>query len=560
MSEPALTTDASNHLVTLASGALAAASAVSAVGCGGGGSSGGGGGGVVAPADAPTQPVAPAVTTQEEAGRFLHQASFGPTQEEINEVMSGGYDAWLYRNYGEERSTHLPQLDSVSTSDDRIAAWWNNVVNGRDQLRQRMAFALSQIFVVSEADLSGSARAFGLASYYDMLSEHALGSYRALLEAVTLHPMMGEYLSMVRNEKPNEAKNIRPDENYAREVMQLFTIGLVVLNEDGSVRGGGNGTPTYDQEVIEGFAHVFTGWNYANSPSWNGSHRDYINPMEPNEDYHDTGAKNLLSGTTLPAGRTAREDLKDALDLLANHPNVPPFICKQLIKRLVTSNPTPGYVSRVAQVFKSDERGVRGNLGAVARAILLDPEARTGHQTVNNFGKLKEPLVRIANIWRAFDARAANGRYFFSSPERELGQAPLRAPSVFNFFSPSFQQPGELADAGIVSPEFQILTESNLVGTTNRLNTITLSDYEGAPNRRLEAVLIQIGRERALAHQPGNLVAHLNRLMMSGRMTTTMRNALIELLDDTPFGDDGTERVIEAIFIIATSPEFAIQA
>lgn len=546
----------------LASGARAlgvvALSGLTAAGCGGGG--GGGGGAPASSVALPSQPAAPAVAEDSEAARFLVQASFGPTDEEISRVARDGYDSWLAEQFNQPLTRQTDRVGGRA-SEDRIEAWWFGAIRGPDQLRQRVAFALSQIFVVSEVDLGGQERNVGLASYYDMLADNAFGTYRELLERVTLHPIMGEYLSMVRNEKPDAARNIRPDENYAREVMQLFSIGLVQLSLDGTVPNASQGgNPTYSQEDIEGLAHVFTGWNYAGSPSWKSSHRDYINPMEPNEDFHDTGTKIIVGGVTIPDGGTAEVDLRLALDALAGHPNVAPFMSEQLIKRLVTSNPTRAYVQRVAQIWRSDERGQEGYLPAVIRAILLDPEAREGHRTGGtSFGKLREPLLRQTALWRAMGARSASGRYPFSRPERDFAQAPLRSPSVFNFFRPDFRQPGDLASAQLDSPEFAILTESVVVSTTNRLYTSVFTNHSDNTSRGPDEVLLQLEPAKAFAADPTALIGYLDRILMAGQMSQAMRTSLITYLIPIRDDDGGTDRVLEAVYLIVSSPEFALQ-
>ena len=280
-----------------------------------------------------------------------------------------------------------------------------------DQLRQRLAFAWSQIFVVSDIDYVLANSKYGMANFYDTLARFADGNFRTLLEQVTLHPVMGIYLSMVRNEKANPALNIRPDENYAREILQLFTIGLHELNADGSVRRDGAGRPiaTFDQATIEEFAKVFTGWNYDGVRSWTDTNvgtESRVLPMVPNEDFHDTSTKQLLGGQTLPAGQGAYADLTGALDNIFAHPNVGPFVSRLLIQRLVTSNPSSGYVGRVAAVFNDNGAGTRGDLRATVRALLLDDEARNGSQNLpETFGKIKEPSMRLTNLWRALDAQ-----------------------------------------------------------------------------------------------------------------------------------------------------------
>ena len=540
--------------VILSASCAAAAMGLVAAGCGGGG---GGGGGA-----ANVSPLA----TASEAAAFLTQATFGPTTTEIEQLTAIGYQAWLDQQMQTAPSLQVEYLNGLALGptppqQHRIDAWWNNAVGRQDQLRQRVAFALSQIFVISEVDLAGPENTVALATYYDLLARNAFGNYRTLLEAVTLSPAMGVYLSHVRNEKPDLARNIRPDENYAREVMQLFSIGLVELNRDGTARvdTAGVGIPTYTQEIIEGYAHVFTGWTYARAPSWRNPGRNMVEPMEPFEEYHDTGAKSLLNSVQVPPGGTARADLEIALNSIANHPNVPPFVCKQLIQRLVTSNPTPAYVERVARVFEDDGTGERGDLGAVVRAILLDEEARRGWSTLpQRFGKLREPLLRQTALWRAFNARSGVPFYLYPNPERDFQQAPLRSPSVFNFYRPDYAPAGEITTAGLAAPELQITNESTMTATTNRLQLSVFNRYIGASGTDNDDVLIDITREKALAGDPTALVDHLDLLLLSGRMTPGMRGTVTQHVNATPLGD-GTQRALEAIFLIVSSPEFAFQ-
>ena len=529
---------------------------LAASGCGGGGGSGGGGAGVA---------VAP-LATASEAARFLTQATFGPTTAEIERLTATGYEAWLQEQMQLPRSSHLSYVDGFGLGPEppqqhRIDGWWQIAVTGPDQLRQRVAFALSQILVVSEVDLAGSQNTRGLANYYDLLARHAFGNYRELIEEVSLSPVMGVYLSHVRNEKAQPDRNIRPDENYARELMQLFSIGLVELNRDGTVRLDAQGAPipTYSQEIIEGYAAVFTGWTYAQAPSWRNPVRNMLDPMEPFEEFHDTGQKQLLRGILAPPGGTAREDLRIALDSLFGHPNLPPFICKQLIQRLVTSNPSPAYVERVVRVFEDDGTGERGDLGAVVRAILLDDEARRGHTSAPaRFGKLREPLLRVTALWRAFGARSPSGFFVYSNPERDLAQAPLRSPSVFNFYRPDFAPAGEVSDQGLVGPELQITNESSLTSSTNRMFTNVFNRWLGGTGGGVGDPLIDVARARELAGDATALVDHLDLLLLAGQMSPGLRGTLTRHIQATPQGD-GTQRALEAIWLIVTSPEFALQ-
>ncbi|MDH3644878.1 MAG: DUF1800 domain-containing protein, partial [Gammaproteobacteria bacterium] len=441
--------------------------------CGGGGSSGDR---QPPPAPPPPPPPAPPIT-QTAAFSFLNQASFGATEQAADSVKNLRFETWIDQQMQTQASLQLPHLRSLprppnagELQTDRVDVWFRNAVDGPDQLRQRVAFALSEIMVVSQIGALQQAP-YALADYYDVLARNAFGNYRDLIEAVTLHPAMGVYLSMLGNEKPNPALNIRPDENYARELMQLFSIGLVELNADGTVKLDGNGDPipTYDQAIIEGFAHVYTGWNYAGAATFQLARRNDFNQtvaMQLYPDFHDTGAKMLLGGTTLPAGQSGDEDLRDALDNIFNHPNVGPFIAIRLIQRLVTSNPSPAYVARVASTFDDNGAGVRGDLGAVVKAILLDAEARPDTPTETT-GKVKEPLLRFTQLLRAYDATSASGRFPLVFIYVVFGEGPLQSPSVFNFFSPFFAPPGEIRDGGLVAPELEIATEYQNTFVTN---------------------------------------------------------------------------------------------
>ena len=430
--------------------------------CGSGNSGGG-------PAPAPAATPPPAGISKADAYRFLNQATFGATEESAESLVDSGYEAWIDRQMQLPASRQLPHLKSLPVpavpnerQADRIDIWFRNAINGDDQLRQRVAFALSELFVVSELGALND-QPWSMADFYDLLSRHAFGNYRELLEAVTLHPAMGVYLSMLGNRKPDPARNIRPDENYAREVMQLFSIGLVTLNNDGTpvLDIDQQPVPTYDQAVIEGFAQVFTGWSYAGFPDMRVAYptvENQVQPMQLYTDFHDSRAKTLLGGTELPAGQSGEQDLAAALDNLFSHPNVGPFISLRLIQRLTASNPSPAYIDRVAAAFNNNGTGVRGDLAAVIKAILLDPEARPA-STLDTDGKIKEPLLRLTQLWRNYNAAAASGRYYFPFAYVVLGQGPQQSPSVFNFFSPRFAPPGEIRDRRLTAPELQIATE-----------------------------------------------------------------------------------------------------
>jgi len=526
---------------------LAAGAALLLAACGGGGSG--------------SSPPPPPVTTKAEAHRFLMQATFGPTEADVQRVIDVGYEAWIdeqLRLPAAKQLTYMRTLPQPNTQDDRMDAWFQSSLNGRDQLRQRMAFAMSEIWVVSEISaLSEFPQA--LAWYYDLLAENAFGNYRDLMERVTLSPQMGIYLSMLGNEKPDTVRNIRPDENYARELMQLFTIGLVELNMDGSVRrdSGGVPLPTYDQETIEGFAHVYNGWTFGSSPNFYQPSFDWLRPMDPYEAFHDTGAKRVLNGVTIPAGGTARGDLAAALDNIFAHDNVPPFVSKQLIQRFVTSNPSPAYVERVARVFADNGRGARGDLGAVIKAILLDTEARQT-PTSENAGKLKEPLLRLTGLWRAYGAAAANGRYVVSGLGFVLGQAPLQSPSVFNFFRPDYAPPGEISQAGLVAPEMQITNDLTSALTTNIMTIAVFVWNRFDANLPPEAVVIDFSGDLAAASDPAALVTRVAERLLGGAPSTELRREAEALAAQYP-EDQVALRVLEVTHLIATSPEYAVQ-
>ncbi len=509
--------------------------------------------------------------TRSAAVRFLTQSSFGATEATVAELMAmGSYDAWIddqvalpiSRTEAEVRSRSNGSLGTT-----RHYVWFNNAVEEPDQLRQRVAFALSQLFVVSDIDYTLSNSQYAMCNYYDMLAEEAFGNFRTLLERVTLHAVMGSYLSMVRNEKANVALNIRPDENFAREVMQLFTIGLFELDAQGQVRTS-NGRPieAYDQRTVEQFAKTFTGWNYADTRSWDANHAyDRTLPMTAWPEYHDTTRKELLNGTVLPAGQTAEQDMQGALDNLFAHSNVGPFIATHLIRQLVTSNPTPGYIGRVAAAFDDDGNGTRGNMEAVVRAILTDTEARNGPETLpTTFGKVREPLIRMISLWRAFTADSGS-RGVYSTPQRAIDQldslflqGPMRAPSVFNFFPAGGRLGG---GSTLFAPEKSILSESGLAA----INNAFFNQIYDRNNRREEGLVdywtvIDIDREYDLADDVDALIDHLEILLLGHPLPADFRSALETQVASHPTTPEGlTYRAMDAIYCIAASPFHLVQ-
>ncbi len=532
-----------------------------------------------------------------DAARFLTQATFGPILEDINHLVSlGNFDAWLNEQFSTPATLQLPAMQSLAikmcelnaseppiTGGSELAraqVWWETAVKGDDQLRQRVALALSEILVVSARGVLQTSQ-YGLADYHDVLARNAFGDFRDLLEKVTLHPVMGRYLSMLRNEKANPQLNFHPDENYAREIMQLFTIGVHELNIDGSLilDAEGKPIPTYGQQDIEEFAKVYTGWDFANSAAWRDlwiGNGDTTHPMKAWEAFHDTSDKQLLHGFVIAAGGTAKQDLDKALDHLFNHPNVGPFISKLLIQRLVTSNPSPAYVARVATVFNNNGENTRGDLKAVIKAILLDQEARNGHNTnPGSFGKLREPMLRITHLWRAFPAipivkqgrfyggnTCGQGNYdYYVLPfnggldqfEVTLGQTILRSPTVFNFFLPDYSPPGIIRDQNLVAPEFQIVTENIHINTFNAIIFMIRGNESNTS--------IDITRELALTDSAEQLVNHLNLILLNNLMSPGLRQILLaHLSQDFPEGVDGRKaKIRDTIKLIVGSPEYLIQ-
>jgi uncharacterized protein (DUF1800 family) len=518
--------------------------------------------------------------TQADAGRFLSQATFGASLADINALVAKGYATWLneqtamaptlhraatladFTQYTQNATTTAP------TGTDRQAAWWKIAVTAPDQLRQRVAFALSEIFVISDQNSTISNAQEGAANYYDLLARDAFGNYRQLLEDVTLSPMMGIYLSSLRNAKGtfDTKGNVltSADENYAREVMQLFSIGLNLLQPDGTLQldSTGQPIPTYDQTTITETAKVFTGWAFYSTsanPNFRGGAADYINPMLLYPAFHDDGQKTVVGGRIIPAAQGGTKDLKDMLDTLFNHPNTGPFISRQLIQRLVTSNPSPGYVYRVAQVFANNGAGVRGDLVAVVQAILTDYEARSSALlSTAGHGKLKEPLLRATAVFRAFGGGSNSGRFNISNPETNLAQAALRSATVFNFFMPDFVLPGDLASAGLYAPEFEILTATTAITVPNFLYTYiynTRSTTDGTQ----QTIGLDLTSLLPLTATPQQLVDNLNLVLTGGTMSKATSDRIVAAISGMPNGTSTTEKARSAIYLVITSADGSIQ-
>lgn len=507
--------------------------------------------------------------TASDAARFLTQATFGPTNALISQVQQNGFSNFLAQQFTTAATATLPRVDAAIAALPPGAnpnyslfqeAWWYTVVTAPDQLRQRVAFALSEIMVVSANGNSMGQNPEALAVYWDVLTRDAFANFRQLIEDITLNPAMGDYLDMVHNDKANPQRHTEPNENYARELMQLFTIGLYKLNQDGSVQRDLNGQPipTYDQDVVETYARVFTGWYWyqKGTPTWNFAPPNYRQPMIAFPSHHDTDAKQLLDGKVLPANQTQSKDLSDALDLIFGHQNVGPFIARQLIQRLVTSNPSSGYISRVAGAFANNGSGVRGEMKAVIAAILLDPEARSTSSFLNapSVGHQREPLIRLANLYRAFNATSVSGKFLVDGSTFNFGQSPLFAESVFNFFSPFYSPAGAIQNSQLVAPEFQITTDTTVITSANKMRSAV---YQQAVPNNPNVIVLDLSAQSALASTPGALVDSLNNLLMGGQMSASTRNIVVNAVNQISAAN-ALERAQTAVHLLVTSPEFVI--
>jgi len=539
------------------------------------------------------------IAKKAEAGRFLNQATFGPTYDDITKFMDLGYEAWLEEQFNLPRSEFRLEAEdiweqvlegnlAIGNPPDEVYgpwaihfnyAWWTNLVMGKDQLRQRMAYALSQIFVISlNSDLNE--HGFGLSSYYDRLAINSFGNFRDLLFDVTMDPNMGYYLSHLNNPKENIEENIHPDENYAREIMQLFSIGLYELNLDGTRKLDANGDfiPTYDNDDIKQFARVFTGLSMSvlsDNVDWTDEpyfgldlytgNLDY--PMVMYPEYHETGTKELLNGFVIPANQDPMLDINMTIDHLFNHENVGPFIGKQLIKRFTKSNPSPAYVERVATVFNDNGSGVRGDLKAVLTAILMDEEARScDGLDIPNEGKVKEPLLRYTHYVRAtpFDNPLDlywNPGFNFADDNAQMA---LAAPTVFNFYLPDHTPVGELAAQNISAPELSLHDTRTAIGYVNTVNQWTVwnapwwswDDYIG-----INTIEIDYNGFPVDMVEPEDVIEYLDLLYTGGQLTDETRKNIHEQISQLYFdpAEDWMYRIMLAHYLLLISPDFVIQ-
>ncbi len=567
-----------------------------------------------------------------EAARFLTQATFGPVTADVNRLMQIGYGEWIDEQIGLPPTLEYATVEAVknahaaSTAQSyRLNRWYWQAVYAPDQLRQRMAFALSQIFVVSDQSSAIGQDNVPMSAYQDMLAKDAFGYYGALLSDVTYSPTMGKYLNAFHNVAPvcsgsgaSLVCSTSPDENYAREVMQLFSVGLVLLNNDGSHKtdGSGNDIPTYDQSIITNTAEVFTGFTYGDAPTGIGTGSPPANfygggstdagaslPMAcfGNEYFSDNnpqmkhdvngdgevggvaltvlGTAGMPSNTQIPntiTPGTCAAEVSEELSIIASHPNIAPFISRQLIQRFVTSNPSPQYIDDVATVMN-----VPGNdLGDVIKAILTHSEARNPPplNTGDTYGKLREPVLRLTAMWRAFNAKAPAADSFgeikmigTANFQGSFGENPLESPTVFNFFSPDFQQPGTFSDNNLYSPEFQITNASTTYSSSNTYFGFTAQGYQGyttgnPPAPPVDRPLIDLSSltqnaTSDTAVNVANMVSTINTTMLYGSMSAAMNTSLTNMLTQLKAGGTGgpTEMAWSAIYVTMLSPEYATQ-
>jgi uncharacterized protein (DUF1800 family) len=552
-------------------GAVGVALMVSA--CGGGGSG----------ASAPTAPTAPApsAVTATDAARLLDQATFGVTASDVASVQSIGIDAYIsaqlalpatqYLGYSytphtapadcKSDGSNPPDAASLCARDQYSAFqvqrdFFTHALNNPDQLRQRVAFALSQIMVVSSVEIY---EAYGLADFENILLNDALGNYRTLLQDVTLSPTMGHYLDMANSDQTNTANGTVPNQNYAREVLQLFSIGLVELNQDGSQQLDATGAPipTFTPPTIEGFAALFTGWTY---PPLSGASSNWTNPINfdgqmvsfPN--HHQAGTKLLLNSYTVPAGQTPDQDLANGLDNIFNHPNVGPFIGKQLIQHLVTSNPSAAYVSRIAAVFADNGQGVRGDLSAVVRAILEDEEARDAAPPAI-FGHLREPALFITAAMRSLGGQSDG--VLLRSASSAMGQPIFSPETVFNFYPPSYQIPG----TQIIAPEFGIQNAATALARANFVNTVILQGGAAPSSSVTGSTGTSIGLS-AFTNDNDNttMIAALNQTLMHGSLSSDASAIILTAANAAAANSsDPVAPVRAAAYLILTSGQYQVE-
>lgn len=545
-----------------------------------------------------TSPLLETDISKAQAARFVLRASLSATENDISTVENHGYEFWLDRQMDAKNAQSAKEffeaknLNRIDNDELYFRTWpadamiWSQLFSGGSGVRKRIALALSEFFVVSTKGVDNLIwRSQGMGAYWDALNVHAFGNYRELLEAITLMPVMGTFLNTLGNRKADAATGRVPDENFGREVMQLFSIGLYELDLDGTVKRDGAGNPieTYTNEDVTGISKVFTGYDLdfsqtrmhpnPNGSSWEIPECDVaMLPMTADSnkwrysrgnDYHAPEEKRFL-GTVIPPNTDARASMRLAMNTLWRHPNVAPFFSKQMIQRLVTSNPSPAYVQRVAQVFEADTNGKRGNLRAVFKAILLDDEAlsQTSH-TDPRFGKLREPMLRYVQWGRTFDLRSQSGMWEIGGtdhPVWALSQSPLRSPSVFNFFRPGYATTNSQAAANnMVAPEFQLVNETTVAAYVNFMSQVIRG--RGWHSRDVQP---RYRDELAIAHDSAKLLERLDLLLTGGQLTGATRDAILPALDSLTVTRDSSEedkleRIHIAVLLVMASYDYLIQ-
>lgn len=530
------------------------------------------------PSPYPTPNAYTGPSSYEDTVRFLEQSTFGPTPALVQHVQQVGFNAFLTEQFNAPVSPYPAMTPPASTNTTtqcgqttdpgyqacvrdtfsmypNQVAFFKNALNQSvtsDQLRQRVAFALGQIFVTSGLDVN---LAYAMREYQQLLTNDAFTNYRQILYDVTLSPMMGHYLNMANNNKPAGANT--PNENYAREVLQLLSIGLYQLNQDGTLKTdlSGQPIPTYDQDTIEGFAYTFTGWTYPLVPGAaprNNNPSYYLGQMYVVPQNHATTAKELLDGYIIPATQTAttesaNRELNQAIDNIFNHPNVGPFISRLLIQRLVTSNPSPAYVGRVAAVFNNNGQNVRGDMKSVIKAILLDPEARGEVKTDPAYGHLREPVLYVTGVLRALNATSDGD---LSPQTNTMGQNLFYSPSVFNYYSPNYKLPGK----ELYGPEFGIQTTAAAINRANFINTVTYSRINTATG----GTTVDLSALQAVASDPSKLVATLDQLLMHNSMSPAMRGVVTAAVTNIPAANT-LQRAQAAFYLVATSSQYQVE-
>ena len=510
---------------------------------------------------ASTAPPIPTIKDRTDAVRLLYQGTFGPRDGDIDTMIQQGAAAWFeeqitmdlhsYTNAWESIAADFDDIDSGENANFRQLShetFMLNALSSPDQLRQRMTYAVSQMFVISDRfDFAGHDEL--MMGYADTLHRNAFGNYRDLLREVTLHPAMGMFLAMLGNEKADPERNIRPDENFAREVMQLFTVGLQLLDQDGTpIIDEATNLPiqTYSPVDVQNYAAALTGWYFAEQPSYkfgDSFHsvewQDRLAPMAPYEDFHQKTQKKLLRNYYVPAGASATESLEVVIDSLFYHPNLGPFVARHLIKNFVTSNPSTDYVARVVGVFNSNADGERGNLSSVVQAVLFDPEARKAPaEQSTHFGRVKDPLLKFVNFNRLFNVGSylETNNYLANRPSQTF----LGAHSVFNFYSPTYTPNAQFADLGLVAPELQVITPETIVSDASLVAYMSTREqlaywYSVDPSDEFTehlnyAVVHNLAPliDRLKTSGLSEVIDFLDEYMTQRQLSSSMKNELVE--------------------------------